>query len=454
MTPAGQLLTIGSVALVCGCIALLVSAYRATGDLLTPWTMFLGMALIDIYLPAALFFSVGLDLPPWLSEVARDVTFQALLLFTAAALFFAAGYAMAHRGAKPSYAALIPSHKRTILLAFGVAAIFFWSIGGEVIAAGGLRTYLSERLVNRFAHPEGQSGLASFLLAIRGSLVPILFVLAGVAFDNRRVKPVSGFGLPILAAAAAATLLVRGAFLSLLFGLAVVERSRLHDLEAAGASGAAEHAHRINNRILGVCALAIAMFISYGTIRNYFTQEAYSGRATIAQASAVELGRFVRGEGFVGLLGVIDAYPREVPFMNGRTIRDMLLLPVPRALWPAKPAWYGIDDITRSMGWPASTMSAVTMPGELYANFSFWGLPLMGLYGWFFGRAHCYRFHPLFRYIYAFVIVPMMLPTFWMAFTGFVNQLVPIPLMLVALWFVFPDARLERRLTAPAIAVP
>jgi hypothetical protein len=452
MTPAQQLLTLVSVALACGCVALLVSAYRGTAELLTPWTMFLGMAVIDIYIPAALFFSVGLELPPWLSGVARDVTFQALLVFTAGALCFALGYAMADRGALSTHVALLPSHNRIVLLAAVVALAFFWGMAADVLAAGGVREYLSERLMNRFAHPTGQSGLASLLLSIRGSLVPILFVLAGAAFDNRRARPFLGFGLPVLAAGAAATLLLRGTLLTLLFGLAVVERSRLHDLEAAGSAGAAEQAHRINNRIVAVCVMSVTLFVAYGTVRNYLTQEAYSGRATIAQASSAELGRFVRGEGFVGLLGIIDAYPRDVPFMHGRTIRDMLLLPVPRALWPSKPTWYGIDDITRSMGWPASTMSAVTMPGELYANFSFWGIPLMWLYGWFFGGAHGHRFHPLFRYVYAFVIVPMMLPTFWMAFTGFVNQLVPVPLMMIALWFVFPQVHGERRLTKAAIA--
>jgi uncharacterized protein with PQ loop repeat len=277
-------------------------------------------------------------------------------------------------------------------------------------------------------------------------------VLAGVAFTRRRTHPVLGFGLPIVAGLAAGTMLLRGFLLTLLFGLAVVERSRLHDLEVEGAQDRGRQAHRINMRIVWVCALGILLFVTYGTIRNYLTEEAHSGRATLAEASAVELSRFIRGEGFVGLIGVIDGYPRDVPFMKGRTIRDMLLLPVPRALWTSKPTWYGIDDITRSMGWPATMMSAVTMPGELYANFSVWGIPLMWLYGWFFGRAYTYRFHPVLRYIYAFVIVPMMLPTFWMAFTGFVNLLVPIPVLGLALWFVFRTARTDGRYPAGTLA--
>jgi hypothetical protein len=107
-------------------------------------------------------------------------------------------------------------------------------------------------------------------------------------------------------------------------------------------------------------------------------------------------------------------------------------------VWPAKPLWYGIDDITRSMGWPESSQSAVTMPGELYANFAVWGLPLMWLYGWVFGTMRRYRFDPVLRYAYGFIFVPMMFPTFWMAFTGFVNLLAPVPVVALALLFIMP----------------
>jgi hypothetical protein len=138
--------------------------------------------------------------------------------------------------------------------------------------------------------------------------------------------------------------------------------------------------------------------------------------------------------------------------MNGRTIIDMLLLPIPRAIWTAKPVWYGIDDITRSMGWPESTQSAVTMPGELYANFAVWGLPLMWIYGWLFGVMRTYRFDPVVRYIYGFILVPMMLPTFWMAFTGFVNQLAPVPAVALALWLLFPRVAPDRDVASMAFA--
>jgi hypothetical protein len=437
VSPSAYALTISSVLLAIACIFLILSAYRQTGELLSPWILFLAMMVVDLYLPAALMLSTGLDLPPWLSPLARDVAMPSVLVFTAGAVCFAIGYFSQRDRPRPAMPLRGPSPQRLVLLACAIALIVFVGLYVAIRDSGGLDRYLAGKLTSRFAAPNPPSGVWSLIASMSTALVPVLFVLAGVAFHDRVRHPLPGTFIPVLAAAAAVTLLLRGTFLTLLMGLAIVERSRLHDLAQAGSADAKEQWRRVNRRVLLVCTAALLTFVTYGAIRNYFTEQAEYGRATVAAAAAQELSRFIRGEGLVGLAGIIHAYPREVPYMGGRTIRDMLLLPVPRAVWTSKPLWYGIDDITRSMGWPASTMSAVTMPGELYANFSIWGVPLMGFYGWMFGRARAYRFGALFRYLYAFVFVPMMLPTFWMAFTGFVNQLVPIPMMLGALWFVF-----------------
>jgi hypothetical protein len=437
VTPFGCAVTISSATLAIACVFLMISAYRQTGELLSPWILFLAMAVVDFYVPSAMMFTVGLDLPPWLSPLAADWAMLGVVVFTAGAAFFALGY-MRGQDRHPSTAApRSPSPYRLVLLACTLAVLVFIGLQVTIREAGGLDQYLSARLTNRFAAPNPQPGFMSLVASMRASLVPVLFVLAGVAFYDRIAHPVVGYAIPVLAAASAVTMLMRGTLLTLLMGLAIVERSRLRDLAGAGSATADAQWRRVNRRIILVCSTGVLVFVSYGSVRNYFTEQAAHGQSTVGSAVETELARFVRGEGFVGLMGIMQAYPDLVPYMGGRSIRDMLLLPVPRAVWPSKPLWYGIDDITRAMGWPASTMSAVTMPGELYANFSFWGVPLMWLYGWFFGTLRRHRFGPTFRYIYAFVFVPMMLPTFWMAFTGFVNQLVPIPLMLAALWFVF-----------------
>ncbi len=329
-----------------------------------------------------------------------------------------------------------------------VLVMYYATIVSDISTAGGVSDYLTGRLSNRLAMPTEQSAWISLFASLKGMLLPVLLIMAGVCFSKRQSWRLLAFAIPLVAAVTAASTLLRGSILTLLIGLVIVERSRLHDLEAAGREGARAKAAATNRWIVAACFAAVLMFVLYGTTRNYFTEQAELGRGDVEHAAATELSRFVRGEGFIGLVAVMDAYPRDVPFMKGRTILDMLLLPVPRALWPSKPTWYGIDDITRAMGWPASTQSAVTMPGELYANFSGWGLPLMWVYGWLFGLMRGYRFNPLFRFIYAFMIVPMMPATFWMAFTGFVNQLSVVPFAALSLWFVFPRPHTARRRAA------
>ncbi len=93
------------------------------------------------------------------------------------------------------------------------------------------------------------------------------------------------------------------------------------------------------------------------------------------------------------------------------------------------------------------------MPGELYANFGYIGLCFMAIYGLLFGAAASLRASTRFRYAYAFAVVPAMLPTFWMGFTGLVNNFLPIPLLVAASLFILPGARRELPLvTAPGWA--
>ena len=76
-------------------------------------------------------------------------------------------------------------------------------------------------------------------------------------------------------------------------------------------------------------------------------------------------------------------YGHDLDFLMGKTYIDMLLLPIPRAIYKSKPEWYGIDDITTGMGWPSSSQSAVTMQVKLTQIFGWFGLFVAVFYGCF-----------------------------------------------------------------------
>ncbi len=73
------------------------------------------------------------------------------------------------------------------------------------------------------------------------------------------------------------------------------------------------------------------------------------------------------------------------------------------------------------------------MPGELYANFGYLGIPLMLVFGVMFGLFQRHRYDSRFRFIYAALMPPVMFTTFWMSFTGFVNGILSTPFMFLAL---------------------
>ena len=99
-------------------------------------------------MPAALFSSVGLDLPPWLSVLAGDAAIPSLVIFTVGAVFFALGYFGQRQpdGARPR--PLHPSSRRVALLACLVTALVVTGLAIAISNAGGLQQYMNGRLTN------------------------------------------------------------------------------------------------------------------------------------------------------------------------------------------------------------------------------------------------------------------------------------------------------------------
>jgi len=134
------------------------------------------------------------------------------------------------------------------------------------------------------------------------------------------------------------------------------------------------------------------------------------------------------GQGLNGVAYVVSAYSSSTPYFWGKTYLDMLLLPVPRWIYSSKPDWYGIDDITRAMGWPDTTQSAVTIPGEAFANFGWFGLPVALVFGVIFWALYALSARAATRNLVIFPSVTfyVLFVTNWMSMTGLMNQLLPL----------------------------
>src|SRR3989339_246948 len=87
------LVTIFSLLLCVTCGLLFLRNYHRTGEIISPWIIFLGMAFVDIYLPGTLYYTIGLDLPPWIDPACIDRSIaSALIVFTFGLVLFGLGY--------------------------------------------------------------------------------------------------------------------------------------------------------------------------------------------------------------------------------------------------------------------------------------------------------------------------------------------------------------------------
>jgi len=81
---------------------------------------------------------------------------------------------------------------------------------------------------------------------------------------------------------------------------------------------------------------------------------------------------------FLPIAGLVTTVPAEIPYLHGDSYLQVFLLPIPRALWPTKPA----DDITVVTTRFDPGKSGLYFPafGEGYANFGYLGVALIGFF--------------------------------------------------------------------------
>jgi len=446
---------------------------RRTGEILSPLILFLGLSALDVYMPAVLFAVSGQPaLAPWLD---RDPVLgsmpAAVVVFTAGLVLFVIGYAAAHRWPAPRNAvAATPSEasrRGAYFAGIGLVVAALWyagTIAYRSAAVGSLGLYFANGLVVRWqaeplaAQYPAASGLTVVALQIGDAMLPIITLAALILLTARAVHPLIRFVIaPAVGLVASFTTFFRGSLLAYFVSFAAVADRR-------------EPGGRPSRHLLGAAlvVVGVTLFLGYGVIRNaavlaaQHQEEAKASATRSATASTggpasatpaviptsvpivtgeavdYEAGRVLRGEGLVGFSSIIAYYPSHQQFLGGQTIRDMLLLPIPRSIWHDKPAWYGIAQITRGEGEPESTQSAVTIPGELYANFGPFGVAGTVFYGMLFGFFHRLRNGRRFRYAYAAILLPVMFVTFWMSTTGLINGLLPLAPAAVVLFAVFP----------------
>jgi hypothetical protein len=410
--------------------------------------------VLDVFLPAALFLATTPpSLKPWIVPLQADNIATATLVYSITLVVFGAGYFFVSRQG-PSVPASLCHGLAAIRVKVGHVYVALAVVGGWYVLhqavliseAGSFDVFLSEKFRQRL-RPDVYVSTSIFDFVFNQfapMMLPAFLVLVGVLFffRYRYVRPVLwGLVLPATAWLLTLTTFYRGTQLNLFITLAFIEAYRirvakLHPQARLSRTPVPTSSSTISRRSKVLAATGVLVFLLYGGYRQYHSSFQYNNPVSVTEAFAAQTGEFLRGWGVVGLTSILYFYPDNGEHLGGTSIAETFLMPVPRLLWAEKPERYGAEEVTRRMGWPTTTQSAITMPGELYANFGAVGVIGVGAFGLFFRGVYRRRLHPKAFFAYAFFVPYAVLLSHWMSSTGLMTAVTLYPVALAVVWLV------------------
>lgn len=429
-------------------------------ELLSPWSLYLSFSIVDVFIPAIIYlsdsdFSLSTYWAAYIPRFAPDEYLKTSVVFTVSLVLFYLGYIALITSFRRGLFSLpkpeiirdkyFPAMSRLYLVLLLSGAICMLALFMEVQSYGSLAACLDYRFRREYGtkmlYDSSFETVVFFLAPIMRS---VFVMLVGVAYYYRNTRSSARFSgrmLLLVGLFIISTSFTRGSMLLFFVMLIVLENLRLMELESL-----TERKRMMKVfakqlvRVLAIGCVALVTFTVYGAIRNFYSSATQGGYMSAQESVAFEAQRLFHGEGLIGLTWIMQSFPDTAEYLNGKTIIDMLLLPVPRSIYPSKPLWYGIADITRTIGAPETTQDAVTIPGELYANFGLGGIMLVGIFGVLFGGFYLCKYYPRMKFVYAANLSPLVMTSYWMAFTGFMNAMVAVPMMYIVLLYVIRPA--------------
>lgn len=428
--------------------------YHRTRELFTPWMLFLVYAALDVFLPAAVFL---LTEPPslvsWIIPLQKEGIGSSTLVYGVSMLFFAGFYFFASRddrgGTGDAWAALADVRLKIGYVYAGLAVAGSWYVLHQltlVSQTGSFDAYLADKFRERF-QPDvfASKNLVDFVFnQFASAMLPVFVVLVGILFFFRYQygkRVLWGWVFPSVAWVLTLTTFYRGHQLNLFLSLAFIEmcRHRVDRLRPAAGLGRTRPTKArtvLTLRTKVMATVAVLLFVLYGAFRQYNSSFQYGKPVSFTTALTAQGGEMLQGWGLIGLTSILHVYPENQDHLRGSSVLTTFFMPVPRPLWPGKPERYGAEEVTRRMGWPITTQSAISMPGELYANFGLLGIPLVGGFGFLFGVLYRRRLHPRLFFVYAFFLPYSVLLTHWMSSTGFMTSVTQYAVALGAAFVV------------------
>ena len=428
-------------------IATILFETRRSGEFVTPFILLVCFSIVDVFIPLGYFAFNGVPDHPYIPKYSIDAYARAALIYFVFIYILYLGYLLV----TPKPYTAVQREQRCLSL-FKISTYRFSVIYVSTVSLLTLNLFLnSDRfgsfnsylLVKSKRYDYGIADELSgffekFFVHFEGTLIYIHVILTFILVYHARVRRNKNYYTVFLVIIGYLPCLLtfqKGTQLNYFIGLYLV--LYLASIERRSIAGEKLLIPiRINLPVTLLGLAGVFAFTAYGALRNYSHDVAF-GIAGSRSVWLADLARFIRGEGLIGLTWIDQSYDSAANLLMGKTYFDMLLLPIPRVFYTNKPSWYGVSDITRGIGGPSTTQDAVTMPGEIIANFGIEALFLAILWGLLFGLIYRFRWSTRFKIVYAAIVFQVVSVSAWMSYTGFTNSMKNILIYIIIVNFIY-----------------
>lgn len=314
--------------------------------------------------------------------------------------------------------------------------LYLLGIAIDVLCLGGLKPYYKlamSRAVNSVVvYP---SNVLRYIRYLCGFCLTPSIVSSAVylCYEKKLIKKMIMMMITVFICL---TTLSRGTLINYFIAIIVI-------LESKGCSYSST---KRKEKIIFLCA--ILGFIIFTGVRgvmtsNYWGDASYLGVDPISYAfSQLFLST---GASLYGVARICHHLRGGGEIFWGISIWEMFYRFIPRSIWVEKPIQYGIQTINVFLGTPETTMDAITPVGELVANFDYFGMVIMPVYGVLAASFENRRTKGIYTYLYAGFIFPIITTTVWMGSTGLMSNLISMVFfyILFKIYIKIPKIRID-----------
>jgi len=370
------------IALVAGAVKC-VRDGSTTGFYISGFSLFYLFEAIDLLVPGMLVIAFDLNSSsPFQPLFSNDEKALALVVASVSFLLFMIGYSRSGsvQAIRSDPLPVLVNVRRLIILNVIFGGLVLIHFANLVYFYGGVSNYIESMSIWRYGRIYQDKTAFDRILDLIGSVSRFAsFVLISnlYCFRHKVNSKLIIYGALLFAICVSLATFYRGTLLLFFLMLASAEQYRIQNgaKQFASRSAAANYKKGQFRKLASLSIVGVILFTIYGALRSFLGSNARDEvQSSGGEAFASELGRLIDHGGFYSLTHILSTFDKA-NLLYGESIYSTLFFRfIPRNFWPSKPLNYGAYDINNVLGYPGTTQAAITIPGELFANFGLLGV--------------------------------------------------------------------------------